>query len=579
MFLLINKKMKNYIEFISNIFNSIKYKTNELNKSSQLNKSIDLTTIQNTHYGLLKLGMQLLDNPMQFICITICSELLQVFAVIGLLYENIFLTISMPILMCLINMKITTHNMKLNSAIVNKWENIVYNFFQGLSYSDRKEYDNMEDFKGQVAKTGWAIARVVTWGFSLLIDICITIINCIIVIIKKQYYSVLFLVPLLFYIYIKYRMVTKQEQLTKVKKTKKEIEKRIKPLSHWYLHLFQNLKRSTKETLDIEIELRNTDDDFWMIWESITYELILVGRILSFISIIMHVKTFQQLLVIKVMFDQLISTITSFGHLTNGLANNIKDFDRFITWVQKVKKQEIVEYQSTLKYPVNIDAIHLTLGEFTLSGHGFSIDKHDKILLRGVSGAGKTQMVNSLQGLISGCMYRSFDSKTTTQWWEYMNQQTREAIPSNGLSLREMLEGETNNELICHLISIVKLETVFNKDKIDQPMNSLSGGEKMRLSLLYSIWELLTRNKQILILDEPEQGLDEDTRVEVIKNILINIDKPILIIYHGSRLDLLQLPLTKGWVFNRNDNRSFVKQYEWNELRSNIVSEIMKIIK
>ena len=579
MFLLINKKMKNYIEFISNIFNSIKYKTNELNKSSQLNKSIDLTTIQNTHYGLLKLGMQLLDNPMQFICITICSELLQVFAVIGLLYENIFLTISMPILMCLINMKITTHNMKLNSAIVNKWENIVYNFFQGLSYSDRKEYDNMEDFKGQVAKTGWAIARVVTWGFSLLIDICITIINCIIVIIKKQYYSVLFLVPLLFYIYIKYRMVTKQEQLTKVKKTKKEIEKRIKPLSHWYLHLFQNLKRSTKETLDIEIELRNTDDDFWMIWESITYELILVGRILSFISIIMHVKTFQQLLVIKVMFDQLISTITSFGHLTNGLANNIKDFDRFITWVQKVKKQEIVECQSTLKYPVNIDAIHLTLGEFTLSGHGFSIDKHDKILLRGVSGAGKTQMVNSLQGLISGCMYRSFDSKTTTQWWEYMNQQTREAIPSNGLSLREMLEGETNNELICHLISIVKLDTVFNKDKIDQPMNSLSGGEKMRLSLLYSIWELLTRNKQILILDEPEQGLDEDTRVEVIKNILINIDKPILIIYHGSRLDLLQLPLTKGWVFNRNDNRSIVKQYEWNELRSNIVSEIMKIIK
>lgn len=573
--------MTNYIEIISNAFYGIKHKNNKLlgqftNKSNQ---QIDLTKIQNTHFGLLKLGMQLLDNPMQFVCITICSELLQVLAVIGLLYENIFLTISMPILMCLINMKITTHNMKLNSAIVSKWENIVYNFFQDLSYSDRKEYDNMEDFKGQVAKTGWAIARVVTWGFSLLIDICITIINCIIVIIKKQYYSVLFLVPLLFYIYVKYRMVTKQEQLTKVKKTKKEIEKRIKPLSHWYLHLFQNLKRSTKETLNVEIELRNTDDDFWMIWESITYELILVGRILSFISIIMHVKTFEQLLVIKVMFDQLISTITSFGHLTNGLANNIKDFDRFITWVQKVKKQEVVEYQSTLKYPVNIDAIHLTLGEFTLSGHGFSIDKHDKILLRGVSGAGKTQMVNSLQGLISGCMYRSFDSKTTTQWWEYMNQQTREAIPSNGLSLREMLEGETNNELICHLISIVKLDTVFNKDKIDQPMNSLSGGEKMRLSLLYSIWELLTRNKQILILDEPEQGLDEDTRVEVIKNILINIDKPILIIYHGSRLDLLQLPLTKGWVFNRNDNRSIVKQYEWNELRSNIVSEIMKIIK
>lgn len=540
---------------------------------------INLFNIQNTHFGLLKLGLQLLDNPFEFIFITICSELIQVLGVIGLLHENMYLTITIPIITCLLNMKIRTYNMKLNTSIVNKWQNIVYTFFQELSYSDRKEYENMHDFKGQVEKTGWAISRVITWGFPLLIDICITIINCVIIIMKKKYYSILFVVPVLFYIYIKYRMVTKQEQLTRVKNKKKEIEKKIKPLSHWYLHLFQNLKRSTKEILDVEIELKNTDDEFWMIWESITNESILVGRILAFVSIIMHVKSFQQLIIIKIIFDQLISTITGFGNLTNCLANNIKDFDRFITWIHKVKKHDIVIHQTQLKYPINIGDIHLTFDKFCLSGYGFSIDKCDKILLRGVSGAGKTQMVNSLQGLISGCMYKSFDSKTTEKWWEYMNQQTREAIPANGLSLREMLEGETDEDFICYLIKIVKLETVFNKEKIDKPMNSLSGGEKMRLSLLYSLWELLTHNKQILILDEPEQGLDEDTRVEVIRNILTKIDKPILIIYHGSRLDLLQLPLTKGWVFNRIDNKSVVKQIEWVDLRATIVNEIMDIIK
>jgi energy-coupling factor transporter ATP-binding protein EcfA2 len=569
-----NNDSKNTIETIFNVLKSEESNSMLLNKKT----TIDIKNIENTPFGLLKLGFSLMDNPFEYILTVLFIEFLDVIPVIGIMYQNIFLVSFFPIVICVTNMHMTKSNMLLNTKIVKKWEHVVYTFFQTLSYNDRKKYKNMEDFKSQVAKTGWAITRVITWGFGLSVGICVTILNCVMIIIQKGFYIMLLIVPMLFYLYVKFRMNQKQEQLTQVKKRKIDLEKQIKPISHWYLHLFQNIKRSSEETLNIENQLKNIDVDFWMIWESIASEIIITGKVLSFICIISQVKTFEQMLIIKVMFDNLMSTITSMGHLTNGLANNIKDFDRFISWANEVKTEIEIIDQEKLIFPIEISCVNIVFDNFSLkTKNELTINSNDKILLRGTSGAGKTQLVNALQGFISGCLYKSLNAKATKEWWEYMNQQTREAIPSSGLSLRQMLENELNDDFICHLINIVKLNHIFNKENIDEPMKCLSGGETMRLSLLYTLWDLKIRDKQILILDEPEQGLDEDTRIEVINNILINVKKPILIIYHGSRLDLVQLPLTKAWVFFRNVDISSVEQLSWSEFKPVIVEEIMKI--
>ena len=79
-----------------------------------------------------------------------------------------------------------------------------------------------------------------------------------------------------------------------------------------------------------------------------------------------------------------------------------------------------------------------------------------------------------------------------------MSQETREKIPSSGITVRQMLEQETNDELILDLIKMVLLEDKFNLNNLDTPMKGLSGDERMRLSIIYSLWNFYKKVNRYL---------------------------------------------------------------------------------
>ena len=64
-------------------------------------------------------------------------------------------------------------------------------------------------------------------------------------------------------------------------------------------------------------------------------------------------------------------------------------------------------------------------------------------------------------------------------------------------------------------------------DNIDKKVKNLSGGEKVRLKLL----ELILKNANFLILDEPTNHIDIDTR-EILEESLLAYDGTILFISH-----------------------------------------------
>ena len=70
-------------------------------------------------------------------------------------------------------------------------------------------------------------------------------------------------------------------------------------------------------------------------------------------------------------------------------------------------------------------------------------------------------------------------------------------------------------------------------------MKKYSGGQKSRLCLATRCYEIEKFNKQILIMDEPEQGSDSDTIVKVINNICAKYNKcTIIMITHMCNCQL-----------------------------------------
>jgi ATP-binding cassette subfamily F protein uup len=72
---------------------------------------------------------------------------------------------------------------------------------------------------------------------------------------------------------------------------------------------------------------------------------------------------------------------------------------------------------------------------------------------------------------------------------------------------------------------------LFRRDQLDQPVSSLSGGERMRLLLA----RLLLDGANVLLLDEPTNDLDLMT-LRVLEEALIDFDGASLVISHDRAL-------------------------------------------
>ncbi len=150
----------------------------------------------------------------------------------------------------------------------------------------------------------------------------------------------------------------------------------------------------------------------------------------------------------------------------------------------------------------------------------FQIKKGEKIALVGSSGIGKTTIVNLILGIEipdRGEIDNSF-KKISVVFQE--NRLIDELSPLDNL---KMISEEDEEKLIDILKEL-------GIDDFNKKVSSLSGGMKRRVSLARGIFF----GGDLLILDEPIQGLDEENRKLVIKKILKNYeDKSILLITHN----------------------------------------------
>ncbi len=188
---------------------------------------------------------------------------------------------------------------------------------------------------------------------------------------------------------------------------------------------------------------------------------------------------------------------------------------------------------------IRVEGLTKQFGELTaVDALSFQIDKGEIFGLLGPNGAGKTTTIRMLCGLLSptnGNLY--VDGRSITSKNEIASKIgicPQENIHWDKLTCREQLlfMGSMYDLVTDKLKSNANrlLEMLGLAEKSDVLASRLSGGMKRRLNIALA----LIHDPEILILDEPEAGLDPQSRVLVrdfIKSL--SSDKTIILTTHN----------------------------------------------
>lgn len=171
--------------------------------------------------------------------------------------------------------------------------------------------------------------------------------------------------------------------------------------------------------------------------------------------------------------------------------------------------------------PIILRVENLTFGygpKVLVRDASFHVPNGVKTALWGQNGTGKTTLLNLLhQGTAPGI---SWVPKASLG---YLHQGFEDLDPCKSV-LKNVMEGSVQTETVARTI-LARL--LFRGDEVHKPVEMLSGGEKIKVSLA----KLCVSPANVLLLDEPTNYLDLDAR-QAVENVLRDYPGTVLFVSH-----------------------------------------------
>ncbi len=238
----------------------------------------------------------------------------------------------------------------------------------------------------------------------------------------------------------------------------------------------------------------------------------------------------------------------------------IHDFlpSEYLDWIKGRKPhKEIIDGQDTL---VTIAPTIRVFGRTLILSKGkngsnagpVTIRRGSLVYLKAPSGVGKTTVVKIMMGLLAAEQFSmdlgslKFTEKSRRRMWSkhvwgrsmtMVFQHADEALNQNTM-VRDIFTGLPLRKAVGHRDIVKILGELFEGDLttefLRKPVKFLSGGQKQRLNLLRS----MVLDTDLLILDEPLNGLDFRSSVKVLANIEKRLQrgKSVLVISHNEEI-------------------------------------------
>lgn len=158
-----------------------------------------------------------------------------------------------------------------------------------------------------------------------------------------------------------------------------------------------------------------------------------------------------------------------------------------------------------------------------------SINTNQIVTLLGPNGAGKSTLVKVILGLMPYTSGKITRLNNLTIGYVPQSIKLNPTLPFT-VKRFMLLNNQLNNNNILNILSMVKAEYL-----IDKSMHQLSGGELQRVLLA----QALAKRPQLLILDEPTQGVDVNGQVllyDLISSAKKQFNCGILMVSHDLHL-------------------------------------------
>ena len=175
----------------------------------------------------------------------------------------------------------------------------------------------------------------------------------------------------------------------------------------------------------------------------------------------------------------------------------------------------------------NVDIMIST--HYLIKGLSFTLNKGDKLAIIGEEGNGKSTLLKSILGV---CDYANIKGNIDFKGncIGYLEQSvSRENLQKKVYNFLFKDDEDYYNKINKYY---KYSENLYISDELlEQKMHTLSGGEKVKVSIL----KLLLEEYDILFLDEPTNDLDIDT-LKWLEKFINGTDKPIIYVSHDETL-------------------------------------------